>query len=348
MWLAKKSINEKTVNELLIPNLINNQFTNYGPNVKLLEQFIKEKFKVENNKDVIVVTNGAIALHSLTTAIEYINGKIYWATQDFTFPPSAQGNLKDCKIIDLDENFEFNLSKLDKNINGIIITNIFGNIANINKYEEYCIKNNIKLIYDNAATSYTFYNGKNVINYGIGTTISFHHTKPFGFGEGGAIIVDKKYSDCIRKLNNFGINLDSNNYFNRDGNNYKMSEISAVYILQYLYDNFDNIINHHNKIYNYFINKYKMFNNLNFNIFPSFHNNEIIVPSCICIICKTNTLQTKYIDILNKNNIRARKYYYPLINLSNSINLFNKIICLPLNIDLDEKYIDNLFNLLVK
>lgn len=346
MWIAKKKININTINHLLEKNIIDNQFTNYGPNVVLLEQFIKEKFKIDNNKDVIVVTNGALALQCLATSIENLNGNINWATQDFTFPSSAQGALKNSKIIDLDKNYEFDLSNLDKNINGIIITNIFGNIVNIDKFETYCNKNDIKLIYDNAATPYTFYNGKNVLNYGIGTIISFHHTKPFGFGEGGAIIVNKQYSNCIRKLINFGINLNSDIYLNRNGNNFKMSEIASVYILQYLYDNFDIIINHHYKLYNYFVNKYNEFKNLKFSIYPSFHKNEIIVPSCICIICNSDKIKLKYFNLLTKNNIFARKYYFPLTNLPNSTNLFNKIICLPLNIDLNEIYIDNMFNIL--
>ena len=89
----------------------------------------------------------------------------------------------------------------------MIVTNIFGNVVDIQKYESFCRENNKFLIFDNAATGYTEYKGKNCLNFGIGCTISFHHTKPFGFGEGGAIIVDKKYEKSIRCLNNFGIRI---------------------------------------------------------------------------------------------------------------------------------------------
>ena len=51
----------------------------------------------------------------------------------------------------------------------------------------------------------TFYKGRNSCNYGNGSIISFHHTKPFGFGEGGAIIIDSKYEEGARRLINFGI-----------------------------------------------------------------------------------------------------------------------------------------------
>ena len=37
----------------------------------------------------------------------------------------------------------------------------------------------------------------------------------------------------------------------KEGNNNKMSDISAIYILQYL-DNFDNIVKKHQELYKYF------------------------------------------------------------------------------------------------
>ena len=135
---------------------------------------------------IIVVTNGAVALHALSSGIQYTEDiNIQWATQSFTFPPSAQSNLSACKIIDIDLDGGISLNELDDSINGIIVTNIFGNVVDIDKYVQWSINNNKFLIFDNAATAYTFYKGKNCINYGHGSIVSFHHTKPFGFGEGG-------------------------------------------------------------------------------------------------------------------------------------------------------------------
>jgi dTDP-4-amino-4,6-dideoxygalactose transaminase len=111
------------------------------------------------------------------------------------------------------------------------------------------------LIFDNAATSYSFYNNKNSCNYGNASTISFHHTKPIGFGEGGAIIIDLKYEKYVRNIINFGIdNYSIESTWDRKGANYKMSDIQAVYIIQYL-DNFHTIIEHHVMLYKYFISE---------------------------------------------------------------------------------------------
>ena len=344
-WLAKKDINNDIVNNLMKVPLESNQFTNGGINVKLLENFIKEKFKIDDNKSVIVVTNGSVALHSITSGIEYYEKKkINWATQAFTFPPSAQSNLSNVKIIDIDKDGGLDITKIDNSINGLIVTNIFGNVVDIKKYENFCRENNKFLIFDNAATGYTEYKGKNCLNYGTGCTISFHHTKPFGFGEGGAIIVDKKYEESIRCLNNFGIGL-TDKYWVPEGNNNKMSEISAIYILQYLKRNVNTIINKHNELYLYFqelMVKYKI---KQFKLFPSFHDGKI-VPSCFCILF--DKYDDKLREKLLENNIQARKYYHPLNDSKIANEIFDKILCVPCNIELKKSDIDYIFNVLTR
>ena len=45
-------------------------------------------------------------------------------------------------------------------------------------------------------------------------------------------------------------------------------------------------------------------------------------------------------NIFIENNIEAKKYYYPLNNSKNSMDIYNNIICLPLNMDINEDTID--------
>lgn len=342
-WISKKNINNSLVHKYLEIPLKTNQFSNGGINVKKLELFIKNKFKIEDSKTVIVVTNGSVALHALTTGIKYTKKKnIQWATQSFTFPSSAQSNLSNVKILDIDQNGGLDINKVDNYIDGIIVTNIFGNIVNIDKYEDFCKKNNKILIFDNAATAFTEYNGKNCLNYGVGCTISFHHTKPFGFGEGGAIIVDKKYENSIRYINNFGIGL-TKKYWIPEGNNNKMSEISAIYILQYLETNIDKIIKIHHELYLYFKELINKNNITNYKLFPSFHNG-IIVPSCFSILF--NNYDDKIREKLLENNIESRKYYFPLDDSKIANEIFNKILCIPCNIDLNKNDIHKIFDIL--
>ena len=62
-----------------------------------------------------------------------------------------------------------------------------------------------------------------------------------------------------------------------------MSEISAIYILQYLKINLNNVINKHYKLYLYFQKQMIKYRITHFKLFPSFHNG-IIVPACFCIL----------------------------------------------------------------
>ena len=346
-WVPNKSIDIELVNKLLKKSIETNHFTNNGPNVQLLESFIKDKFKIDEDKSVIVVTNGAVALHSITSGIQYTENKmIAWATQSFTFPPSAQSNLSNVEIVDIDREGGIDLELLDENINGVIVTNIFGNVVDIDKYTEWAKQTDKFLVFDNAATAYTFYKGKNCLNYGNGCIISFHHTKPFGFGEGGAIIVDKKYEHAIRCLNNFGIGLTTNNYWVKEGNNNKMSDISAVYILQFLMNNFDKIVNHHNDLYKYVKYKIEKCDNpiTTWKLFPSFHYNDIIVPSCLCLLFDSydDNIRLKLLE----NNIYCRKYYYPLKNTKVACEIFDSILCISFTTETTKEDVDRIFEIL--
>ena len=347
-WIPRKEIDHENIQELLKPSLEKNQFTNYGPNVQLLEKEIKQMFEVEDHKSVIAVSNGSVAIHILSAALEIYHKKpISWATQSFTFPPSAQMGLKNASIVDIDNDGGIDLDKLEDYIKptadvGIVVTNVFGNLVNIDKYESWAKAENRFLIFDNAATSYTFYKNRNCINYGVGSTISFHHTKPFGFGEGGAIIVDKQYEDAVRSLTNFGIGY-SSEYFLREGTNGKMSDVSAVYILSHLYHNFEKIVTIHSQLYNYTCEKIKKYEGVK--LFPSYHDKDSkIVPSCLTFVF--DKYDKKYETKLLNNHIFCRKYYYPLKKTEVSEQLFNSILCVPCTTEMTTDCIDTIFELL--
>lgn len=346
-WLTHKPINQTRVTELLNDNLQTNQFTNYGPNVKLLELWIRNNLKINADYSIIVVCNASAGLQCIIDAINIIDAKNTsnkWATQAFTFPPSAQGTLKNALICDIDSEggLDLNDMLLLKNadtISGIIVTNVFGNIVNIDKYCTWAEKQNTALVFDNAATPYTFYKGQNSCNYGNGSVISFHHTKPLGFGEGGAIICQHKYETMVRRLINFGIHNELRLPWLPYGNNYKMSEISAVYILQYLESYFDVICDHHTKLYHK-AREYAKQHNIE--LYPNFADISMpILQSSICFIDSKFTQE--YIDkLITQKQIMCRKYYHPLKyeNAPNTVNIYNKILCYPCNLDITEFLLD--------
>jgi dTDP-4-amino-4,6-dideoxygalactose transaminase len=342
-WVPKKTIDTECVNRFLTDSIESNTFTNYGPNVKRLELELRTLLKIEDTKACICVANGTVALWALVAAIElHENRKLKLATQSFTFPSSAQGYLEDVEIIDIDTEGGIDLEKVSKDYDGIIVTNVFGRIVNLEKYESWAKENKKYLFFDNAATSYTFFDSRNSCNFGTGSIVSLHHTKPIGFGEGGLILINKEYESCLRRIINFGIdNLSPQRKWHRYGSNYKMSDIQAVYILQYL-RNFHSIVEKHKELYSYFLEKSK---DISICHYPSISSNDNTFVSCICFFSERSEICIQY---LLENGIFARKYYYPLEDTPIASNYFKHIVCVSFHIDLETKDIDRIIEIIRK
>jgi dTDP-4-amino-4,6-dideoxygalactose transaminase len=341
-WVPKKKINHETVQALLQKSIASNHFTNGGPLVELLENRIRGVLQIDNTKAVVCVSNGTVALWATVAALELYHSKnMRFLTQSFTFPASAQGYLSNVIIVDIDKDGGLDIASVEPNdCEGIIVTNIFGNVVDIEKYEKWCNEHNKFLIFDNAATSYTFYKGKNSCNYGTASTISFHHTKPLGFGEGGCIIIDAQYERALRNILNFGIDNNAPNpKWHIKGGNYKMSDIQAAYILQYM-DTFDSIIEKTINLYRYFIQRIS--NIPDIKTLPNFSDNLPFV-SCICILIKSSR---HYIEKLLENNVYCRKYYNPLIPSPNAIELYDNIVCIPCTVDMTIEDIDKIISII--
>ena len=328
-WLANKKINHEKVQLLLQECESTNKYTNYGPIVQRLESHIHDTFKIDDNKAIIATCSGTTALHALISGLNmYYDKELVFVISSYTFASANQGPLRNSIICDIDEDCGISLDKINEEYDGIIITNVHGNVCDIDKYVKYCDEHDKILLFDNAATAYTFYKGTNSCNFGVGSIISFHHTKPFGFGEGGCVIVDKKYEYYVRIATNFGIdnNLGEGAKYSNYCSNYKMSDISASYILSYL-DNFDMIVERHREIYD--IYKYNC--PKDFILFPNYGDNPVC--SSICLLYKHAYFDNTKLSFL------TRKYYKPLHPTPNAINVYKSIVCIPCNSDMSTKVV---------
>ena len=232
------------------------------------------------------------------------------------------------------------VTKLNEKIDdfdGIIVTNCFGASTNILLYEQFCNENNKILLFDNAASSFTYYQNKSLLNYGVGSMVSLHHTKPIGFGEGGFIVFKKHLLESMEKIICFGYTQSDRFSYNIHANNYKMSEIACIYIDDYL-SNLQHIREHHIKMMKYFDDSI-IKNGLSskVSLLKNFSTYEDSLMSTVPIIFTSK----QNVDIFAKNNIEAKKYYYPLDRSSVKANdLFDRIICLPLNTETTFEIVD--------
>lgn len=310
-FIQSKNFDTESFLKYLKPAISSNQFTNNGHAVKLLEQRARQMLQITDNKAVVATCNGSVALHAIIQTLTKHLGNLNIATQAFNFPSAIQGPASNSRLLDFDNELDIDTSDLT-NIDVIIPTNCFGHLQNIEK-----IQNSEKIvIYDNAATPYSFWKGFNSCNYGIASFISLHHTKPIGFGEGGLIIIDRYYEDTVRSIISFDKQPDGS--FTRYGNNYKMSEIAAASIMQW-WDQFDI-----NTLASKYSTRYKeVLKSLKDNTRSFIHKapaNEIFFPNCLPIIYTEEVIE-------NKN---ALKYYKPLDASEVANEIYENIVCLPL------------------
>jgi dTDP-4-amino-4,6-dideoxygalactose transaminase len=306
-----------------------NQFSNGGWAVSELETRARKLLKISDDKAIIATSSGTSALHAILYAMmRRNNNNMRVCTQDFTFPSNSQGPATGPIITDIDPNCNMNvLDEYAHNYGQIfIVTNCFGHAQDIDSILMYAQENKKIIIFDNAATPYTFINGINTCNLGHASYISLHHTKHLGFGEGGLAIVNSHLEDEVRIACNFGL---VNGQFNERGSNFKMSEISASAILQY-WDSFD-IDELQNKLLDNYFSKLFQLNKEHEGIpHPNFSDEDKFLPSCLPYIFDKPT------DVQDFPEEDCKKYYHPLRGLSVSKQIYDRIICFPITEGLND------------
>jgi dTDP-4-amino-4,6-dideoxygalactose transaminase len=345
-WINSKTWDLNQISSELQQSFNLNQLTNYGPVVRKLENYFAQELEISSDKSVIVVVNAAIGLSVLVSGINMFHGQyLNYTTQAYTFPCAAQGPLQESQIVDIDKDLSLDLNQVDDNVDGIIVTNLFGTVCDIDKYVKWCEEHNKILLFDNATVPFTKYKNINAVNYGVGCIVSLHHTKSIGFGEGGIIIVDKKYEECVRKCINFGFEvINGKIIWNKHGTNGKMSEISAAAILTFLQSNKDKIYEHQIKIYESFEEKIKNISGVK--LFPTYSSGTPFV-SCFALLFDKE-ITNDHLHQLELSNITARKYYTPLDDSPLSNEIFKHILCLPCHLDVNENTLNSYIQIISK
>jgi dTDP-4-amino-4,6-dideoxygalactose transaminase len=319
----------------------NEWLTNRGELVKELEVKIKNHLSSPN---LILMNNGTIPIQ---IALQLLGNQGEIITTPFSYVATTSAIVwQNCKpvFVDIDPDYlTIDESKIESLISDkttcILATNVFGNTCNFNAIEKLAKKYNLKIIYDSAHCFGVKYEGKSVFEYGDISTCSFHATKLFHTGEGGALFTNNEslFNQSFYS-HNFGHDGPSN--FFGLGINGKISELQAAMGLCVL-SNIDNIYISRKVNIKYYIDNIKnskiRFQKIregttwNYSYFPIIFDNEDEL--------------LKVQKSLNKENIFPRRYFYPSLNLlpyvSNlempiSEKISKTIMCLPLYYGLEE------------
>lgn len=335
----------------------NKILTNNGPFHQQFEKALADFLKVEN---INLFTNATIALIVGLQSLE-ITGEVI--TTPFSFVATTHAikwNGITPVFCDIDENnFNIDPKKIEALITNkttaIMPVHVYGHPCDLTSIQKIADKYGLKVIYDAAHAFGIKMNDKNILLQGDMSILSFHGTKLFSTFEGGAIITkDKKLKKKIDYLKNFGFANELT--IIAPGINGKMNEFQSVIGLLSLEIVEEEIAKRkiNTDLYFEFLNDVKGIKY--FNNFSGYNYNYAYFPVLIDEI-RFGKSREKVYDELKKNNIYARRYFYPLIsnmpsyrnlpsasteNLPIANRISEKVLCLPLYGSLSK---DNILNI---
>ncbi|MFN7912611.1 MAG: DegT/DnrJ/EryC1/StrS family aminotransferase [Bacteroidota bacterium] len=326
-----------------------NWVTNRGPLVFDLEAKLKSYLNIKN---IILTTNGTIPLQ---IALKILGKQGEIITTPFSYIATTSSIIwENCfpVFVDIDpEYLTIDETKIEAAVTNkttaILATHVYGNPCNIEKIELIANKYNLKVIYDAAHAFGVKYKNQSIFNFGDVSTCSFHATKLFHTGEGGAMFCnDDELNHQLFYSHNFGHNgtLD----FHGLGINGKISELQAAMGLAVL-PHLEDVISERKKIVNFYKTELKNVKHLkiregaewNYSYFP--------------VVFETEEDLLRAEKNLNDNDIIPRRYFYPSLNTVNYVNgnsmpisesVSKRALCLPLYVGLEMESIERIIKLI--
>lgn len=339
----------------------NKHLTNNG---KFHQQLEKELEKFLGVKHLSLFSNGTLALMVGLQALR-VTGEVITTPYSFVATTHALhwNGIKPvfCDIKEEDGNLDPDKIEalITPQTTAILPVHVYGNPCDNEKIQKIADTYGLKVIYDAAHAFGVEQNNKTILTWGDLSILSFHATKTYNTFEGGAIICkDAKTKQRIDYLKNFGF-ADEETVV-APGINAKMNEVSAIMgLLQLpLYD--ENRLKRQKVVETYKIKLKNIegirlinVNNIvkeNYSYFPIFIDNN-----------KFKKSRNEVYDLLKKNNIFARKYFYPLIsqfstykglksagenNLPVATKMSEQVLCLPLYAELKKEDVERIIYLI--
>jgi dTDP-4-amino-4,6-dideoxygalactose transaminase len=331
----------------------NGWFTNMGPFEKKFEKelglYLNYKAKIPRVVAVSSATMGIIlALKALEPKRQLV------LLPSFTFAATVEAVIwcgYEPLFVDIDEDswsmaIDTRVTKLikDGKVGAVVYGNPFGIPGDIDEWIELTQYYSIPLLIDSAAGVGSKYpDGVPMGLKGSAEVFSLHITKTFGIGEGGLVVTkDKSLAKKIQSMKNFG--FDKNHIVQTLGLNAKMPEFSSVIGLHVL-ASYESVLRQKRKLMRLYL-RY---------LAPSVKTHKDILLSAgmfFPILFPIKSLRDLKEHELVNFGVETRRYYYPPLHqhppfrniksvgsLKNTENIVQRILVLPLHLDLIEDHI---------
>lgn len=328
--------------------------TNNGQLVQELTRRLEEYLKVEN---LLLVANGTLALQIAYRALGASDSGSGQHREAITTPFSFIATASSLKwegvqpvFADIDPdtwcidpaNIE---AEITSSTRAIVPVHVFGNACDFNAINAIAKKHSLKVIYDASHAFGVKYKGESILNQGDAATLSFHATKLFHTGEGGAIVFRcKEDLERARKMINFGITGPEK--IEELGINAKMSELQAAMGLCVLDEIQANLrareaiwLTYEESLQN-LVTLQKKSHDLvyNFAYFP--------------MALKSESQAMRVAEHMKQSGILVRRYFYPSLESVQSLaadqkqpisaDIASRVLCLPIFSELSDEGVEHI------
>ncbi len=312
--------------------------TNRGELVLELEEKLNRYL---GTMSVIATNNGTVPLQ---IALKLLGGGGQIITTPFSYVATSAAIVwENCTpvFVDIDQrHLTIDETRIEAAITdkttAILATHVFGNPCHLDAIAKIAAKYELKVIYDAAHAFGVNYNGRSVFDYGDVSTCSFHATKLFHTGEGGAMFCNNK--ELFHKLyysHNFGHNGPL--AFHGLGVNGKISELQAAMGLA-VFPYIDGIIASRKQATDFYdahlnvrLQRLKIRDGAewNYSYYPVIFESEMQLNGVM--------------EALKRESVFPRRYFYPSLNtigytkgqpMPVSESIAARILCLPLYADM--------------
>lgn len=252
------------------------------------------------------------------------------------------------------------LQAVTPNTKAVIAVHLYGNLCEMDELKKICKDHSLFLIEDAAEAIGSRYNGKMAGSIGDLACFSFHGTKTFTTGEGGALVVNnERFAEHIDTLANHGRRADADKMFWCDniGFKYKMSNLQAAIGCAQI-ERADFLINRKREIFHSYSRhlpegKFAM-NPEKINTLNSYWMPTVIMPQV------DEQIRDQIMDKLNHLGIDARPFFYPLTLQGNkrlfrrfsenpiSYSIYAKGMNLPSYVDMSDEQVKLVCHELIK
>lgn len=317
-FIEEKPVDWRRLGDLLEPSRRANHWANFGPASQALEARLAAMLDLPPDRAVVATSSGTAALFGLLgVGAARLGRPLRWVGSAFGFLSTRIGALAGAiRFVDCDRTGFLDLSQVDGlaagSWDGLLVTNVFGARRDLDDYAGYARERGKHVLIDNAMRFPEF---------GRASTdapnefVSFGHTKPWGFGEGGCAVLDRADAPLFRQLIQFGHSAPSGlEPFAANG---KISDLAAAAILARL-ETAGAWIPSYAQQWNRIARLAETAG------FVVLHPGATRRAVAFLALLAPGRIPP---ETLAQGPLPARKYYPPLLDLPNARRLFDRIVC---------------------